>query len=509
VENIAKNQKKYDVIIVGAGSAGCVLAARLSENSRRNVLLLEAGPDYPEPDKLPPEIINSHSPAFTHDWGYVSEPGLLSRPLHLARAKLVGGCSATNATFALRGDPNDYDEWAEIGNPGWSFREVLPFFRRLESDADFDNEWHGKNGPLPIRRYKENELTPVQSAFLKACLFAGYKPVDDHNAPGAIGAGPMSMNTIAGVRQSTALTYLNPARQRANLTIKSGVLVDRAVFSGQRVVGVRLANGGETLYADHIILSAGTYSSPAILMRSGIGPADHLEALGIEVLKDLPGVGQNLIDHPLFGLEFSAPMPAGPEDIPAFQTALTLKSSRAVAGHDLQIIPTSIYPSERKGEGSFTLMVALVKPDSRGWLRLHSKRPSDAPIIDLGYFNNINDMPRMVGGARIARLLAKTPPLSDFVLKEVYPGPEVSDDATDLESAVLSAVATYHHPVGTCKMGPAADKMAVVNAHGNVHGVTGLYAIDASIMPTIPAANTNLPTIMIAERCAAWLIDEV
>ncbi len=509
MENITKNQNKYDVIIVGAGSAGCVLAARLSEDSRRKILLLEAGPDYPEPDKLPPEIVNSHFPAFTHDWGYVSEPGLLSRSLHLARAKLVGGCSATNATFALRGDPNDYDEWAEIGNPGWLFSEVLPFFRRLESDADFDNEWHGKNGPLPIRRYKENELTPVQSAFLKACLSAAYKPVDDHNAPRAIGAGPMSMNTIAGVRQSTALTYLKTARRRANLTIKSGVLVDRVAFSGQRVVGVHLANRDEMLYANQVILSAGTYSSPAILMRSGIGPADHLEALEIEVLKDLPGVGQNLIDHPLFGLEFSAPMPAGPEDIPAFQTVLTLKSSKAIAGHDLQIIPTSIYPAEKKSEGNFTLMVALVKPNSRGGLWLRSKKPSDAPIIDLGYFTNTNDMLRMIEGVRIARHLSKTPPLSDFVLKEVYPRPEVYDDANDLESAVLSAVATYHHPVGTCRMGPAADKMAVVNAHGNTHGIAGLYVIDASIMPTIPAANTNLPTIMIAERCAAWLIDEV
>ncbi len=506
---MAQIQKKYDVIIVGAGSAGCVLAARLSENSHCNVLLLEAGPDYPEPDKLPPEIVNSHFPAFTHDWGFVSEKGLLSHPLHLPRAKLVGGCSATNATFALRGAPNDYDEWAELGNPGWRFTEVLPFFRRLENDADFDNEWHGRNGPLPIRRYKEIELTPVQSAFLKTCSAAGYKPVDDHNEPGAIGAGPMSMNTVAGVRQSTALTYLTPARKRTNLTIKSGVLVDQVVFSGQRAVGVRLANGGETLYADHVILSAGAYGSPAILMRSGIGHAKHLEALGIEVLKDLPGVGQNLIDHPFFELGFSTPAPTGPKNIPFAQTVLTLKSSRAAVGHDLQIIPTSIYPSGRTGKGSFTLMVALVKPDSRGWLRLRSKNPSDAPIIDLGYFTNTGDMPRMVEGVRIARRLSKTPPLSDFVLKEVYPGHEISDDAKDLENAVLPAVATYHHPVGTCRMGPATDKMAVVNAHGSVHDVTGLYVIDASIMPTIPAANTNLPTIMIAERCAAWLIDVV
>lgn len=198
---------KYDVIIVGAGSAGCVLAARLSEDPRRSVLLLEAGPDYPNTAAVPDEILTSYRPAFTHDWGYASEPGARGRAIHLPRAKLVGGCSATNATIALRGAPSDYDEWAALGNPGGSFVEVLPFFCRLENDADVDDEWHGRTGPLPIRRYVLDELTTAQRAFLDACSACGYPRTDDHNAPEALGAGPAPMNAVAGVRQSTALTY--------------------------------------------------------------------------------------------------------------------------------------------------------------------------------------------------------------------------------------------------------------------------------------------------------------
>jgi choline dehydrogenase len=281
--------------------------------------------------------------------------------------------------------------------------------------------------------------------------------------------------------------------------------VDRVLVEDGHARGIRLAESGEAIAADRVILAAGAYGSPAILLRSGLGPASHLRALGIAVLEDLPGVGQNLIDHPLLGLRYTAPPRVATEDMPFFQTLLTGRSTKAQGIGDLHILPSAVAAEASGGSAAFTLFVSLMKPLSRGKLGLRSADPAAAPAVDLGYFGHPDDMPRMLEVVGIARQLSRTAPLSDLVVEEDYPGSHVPDTAADLQRAILGQVETYHHPVGTCRMGSASDSGAVVDAHGSVHAVKGLSIVDASIMPTIPAANTNLPTIMIAERCAAWL----
>jgi choline dehydrogenase-like flavoprotein len=502
----------YDVIIVGAGSAGGVLAARLSEDPRRSVLLLEAGPDYADITALPRDIASGvYGGTLSHDWGFHSEPDASGRTAHLPRGKLVGGCSATNALAVLRGAPTDYDEWAALGNPGWSFDEVRPFFLRLERDADYGGEHHGQDGPLPIRRDPASELTAVQRAFVEACGGAAYPAVRDHNAPGAVGVGPMPLNMLDGMRQSTALTYLAAARGRGNLTVRPDALVDRIVLEGRRAIGVRLAPPAGTLSGGHIILAAGAYGSPAVLLRSGLGPADDLGLLGIAVVRDLPGVGRHLADHPVVPLDFAAPNGIKIEPRPRVQSVLTWRTQGGSAGPDLHVVPFSSVArvGEKPGEAAFRIMPSILKPNSRGRLCLRTLDPAAPPRIDPGYFSHPDDMPRMLEVVRIARRLTRTPPLVDLAARPLSPPAQVEDADGLLEAAIRANVSTYHHPVATCRMGPDPLAGDVVDARGQVHGIEGLSIVDASIMPTIPAANTNVPTIMVAERCAAWLIANV
>jgi choline dehydrogenase len=438
-------------------------------------------------------------PAFTHDWGYNSLPGRIRRELPLPRGRLVGGCSATNACFALRGSPADYDQWAAMGNSGWSFAECLPYFCAAETDADFGlAPWHGSAGPLPIRRYSEGERNAFQEAFILAASGV-HRFVADHNAPGTVGVGPLPVNAVGGLRMSAALSYLDPLRALPNLSIRADTLVDRVVVRSRRATGVRLA-AGETIDADLVVLAAGTYASPALLMRSGIGPADDLAAHGVRCEVELINVGRNLIDHPWV----PSPLPViVPTDGPGYQAILTWRSTHADSSGspDLQIFAQGPFNNEGRAIGS--LSAALLKPRSRGRVMLRSLDPAAPPLIDLGLLTDDGDLRRICEGVRYAHCLLSAPQIKAIAEKEYQRGDEPSD--SELEAQVLANVRTYHHPVGTCVMGPDSVQ-AVVDSGGRVHGMERLVVADASIMPEIPSANTNLPTIMVAERIAAAVL---
>lgn len=498
----------FDVVVVGGGSAGCVAAARLSSIGRLKVLLVEAGPDYPSIEQLPGDVADASTPTTAHDWGFVSEPDAAGRVVGLPRGRLMGGCSATNSAFLVRGWPDDYDRWAAAGNPGWSFDELLPCFRALENDADFDDRWHGRSGPVPVHRTAYDDLSPLQRAFVDSAYAVGHPRVLDHNRPRAIGVGSLPRNVRDGLRMSTALTHLAPARARPNLTVRPRTLVDRVELAGTAAVGVRLL-GGEVVEADRVLLSAGAYGSPVVLMRSGIGPAAELARHGIEVRADLPGVGSGLADHPLVAVDLpTSPGYTGPR----FQTMLTLRSSLAdpEGPPDLHVFAAGPFDDPHSPSGGvFGVVTGLMSPGSRGTVRLRSSAPEDPPRIDIAHLRTAGDLQRMVEATRHARRLARTPPLADFVRgDELAPGPAVADEDEDgLAASIRARVESYHHPAGTCAMGPRPTDGAVVDATGAVHGVEGVWVADASVMPSLPAVNTNLSAMVVGDRIASWLLD--
>jgi choline dehydrogenase len=507
----------YDDIIVGGGSAGAVLAARLSEEPLRRVLVLEAGPDYPTLESTPADLRDGWRMSLRdHDWGLTAQ-AMPGRAIPYPRARVIGGSSAVNATIALRGVPADYDEWAALGNDEWSWAKVLPYFRRLEDDPEGDAGLHGRGGPITICRWRPGELIPVQRAFFEVCRRLGFPEVADHNHPKATGVGPFPQNRRGQLRLSTAIGYLLPARHRPNLTIWPQCLVNRVLFAGDRAAGVEISgdSGPEQVRGRRITLAAGAIGSPAILLRSGIGPRAALAALGVEPVADLPGVGAGLCDHPVARL-LLVPQPGSCDpQAPLAQVVVRYTAAGSGEFNDMQQVMFShVDVAGIGGEQAVAavgaplaigLPVALERPRARGSLRLTSTDPRIQPLIQLNFAADPEDLRRLMAGVRLAWQIAHQPEIARHTQRIAMLSEETmsSDDA--LAAYVRATVTTQFHPCGTARMGPPGDPMAVVDQHCRVRAVDNLRVADASVMPAIPRANINLTCIMIGEHVSDWM----
>jgi choline dehydrogenase len=508
---------KYDVVIIGAGSAGCVLATRLTDDPNRSVLLLESGPDYPTFETYPDDLKFGYNQAASavdapHNWAFsgkaTEEQG---NTMPVPRGRVVGGSSAINGQVFLRGVPEDYDNWAAWGNDEWSFVKTLPYFRKQESDMDIKDDFHGFDGPIPVRRHKRETWLPAQTAFYQACRDDGYPDDPDMNHPESWGVGPIPMNNPDGVRMSTSLTYLNPVRNRLNLTVRSAVTVRRILFEGKRATGVEVQSGDEifVVESEEVILSAGGIGSPQILMLSGVGPADHLKEMGIPVQLDSPGVGQNLRDHPnvRVPVRVKDDFPLDPE-APRSQLALRYTAAGSSDRNDMQILASSFSSpmggDPAAGEGiRFTCVLELAV--GAGEVKLASTDPHVQPFLDYRYLDEPWDRERLREGVRLCLKLLEHDAYKDIVAGLISPTPEdlVSDDT--LDQWLLRNVTTTQHISGTCKMGPDSDPMAVLDQYCHVRGLEGIRVVDVSVLPDCIRANTNATTIMIAERVADWM----
>ncbi len=521
----------FDYVVVGGGSAGCVLAARLTEDPLVRVVLLEAG--------APDSSVLIHCPAGLAlmakvkgmNWGFetVPQPGLGGRRGYQPRGKVLGGSSSINAMCYVRGQHGDYDGWAASGNPGWSFDEVLPYFKRAEHNTRGADAWHGSGGPMQVQDLSQPNR--CSSLFVQAAQQAGHALNPDFNGSTQEGVGPYQVTHCNGERCSAAKAYLSPALDRPNLQVITGAQATRILFDGRRATGVEYLQDGarhQVMARVEVLLSAGALQSPQLLMLSGVGPGAHLQSLGIPVLHDLPGVGQALHDHvdvvqvvdapqatDLFGLSFTGLRHAvsGALEWRKHRTG-TLTTNFAEAGGFIRSSPQQAAPDLQLhfvigklvnhgrttvfGHG-YSCHVCLLTPESRGSVRLASADPLAAPLIDPAFLSTPDDMDRMVAGVKLMREILAQPALTGLGGREGAASASARSDA-QIAAYIRQFADTIYHPVGSCRMGPGADD--VVDASLRVHGLQGLRVVDASIMPRIVAGNTNAPTIMIAEKAS-------
>lgn len=486
----------FDVVVVGAGAAGCVVAARVAE-AGRSVLLLEAGPDLRA--DVPADFRDGWGFPRREEWGYESEPDSRGQTLPLRRGKLVGGTSWVTR-FGVRSSPADFARWERLGCHGWSFDDVLPWFRRLERDCEFaDKPWHGDTGPMPVTRYPAIPHSEFAAAAMDACTSIDIHTIDDHNRPGAVGVARMPMTSQGGERVTTADAYL-PLAAGADLTLRAGAQVAAVLIDAGRAVGVRLVDG-TTVECGRVVVCGGVYGSPSLLMRSGIGPADHLREVGVPAVVDLPGVGANLADHPQVWLDSGSR--GGSTERPQLHTLATFRSSLC-AGDDPPDLALWIGDPapDAEADAAVEIEILLMTPVSRGVVRLRSADPTDPPVIRLPCLDAPGDLERLTEGLQRAHDLALAPPLRK--LSAVPPSPQLRTDE-DAWHWIAAERYSIPHTVGTCAMGGSPDAGAVVDPTGSVYGVDGLSVVDASVIPTAPSGFPHVVTIMLAERLSAGL----
>lgn len=502
-----------DVIVVGGGTAGCVVAGRLAE-AGKHVLLIEAGPDYGAADpSWPADLLAASALPTSHDWGYTG-PGAGGQPLSLDRARVIGGCSSHNGCTQSAGWAGDYDGWAAAGGLGWSSAALGPHFAKAVHT-------------MRIRPFAKDEVQPFHRAFLGACACAGLPLADDFlDLAAGVGAGCPPVNIEAGVRFNAAFAYLDPVREAGFLTVIADTTVDRVLVREGLAVGVEVLQKGErrTLVADQVVLAAGAYGSPAILQRSGIGDATTLATAGVALVHELPGVGQNLHDHPAIQLEFEGTEAlarkleefARTRWLPEEQSVARLRSPESLGPYDLHVYPWVEPVDDAQTLGAqaawkCVIPVGLLTPRSRGTVTITSTDPAAAPNIHTGFFSDEegSDLRAVRWGVRWVLALLRDPSLAES-LGEMTSGPprNLAQDPTDdqIDSWVIASHAHYWHPAGSCRMGSAATSGAVVDFAGRVHGLAGLWVSDASVFPAIPRATPALPTVVVGERIARFLL---